>query len=184
MANAQAGRVPKLFFGFVSLCLLLAVLAARCQADIFNDLRITEIMYEPLPMGMVLADQLDDQTPQRGMEQRDIEAPRHASTGPPHAMTERRRHHEITEAIRDFSFPIGQKAVPTRCDQLWQTAFLLGDDGQAGGRVHVAPVQAVGAYLDLCHGVVPVRVLADSVVIEKTMAVAEIDSLGDRVHTA
>src|SRR4029079_5821074 len=36
---------------------------------------------------------------------------------------------------------------------------------------------------DLCHGIVSVGMLADTVVIEQAMAVAEVDALGDRVHS-
>ena len=39
-----------------------------------------------------------------------------------------------------------------------------------------------GAHLDLRGRVVPVRVLADAVVVEEPMAVAELDALGDGVH--
>ena len=48
---------------------------------------------------------------------------------------------------------------------------------------HVARVERVGANLDLGHGVVSVRMLADAVVVEQPMAVAEVDALGDRVHS-
>ena len=48
---------------------------------------------------------------------------------------------------------------------------------------HVAVVERVGAHLDLRRGVVAVRVLADAVVVEQPVAVAEVDFLGDRVHT-
>jgi hypothetical protein len=49
---------------------------------------------------------------------------------------------------------------------------------------HIATVERVGANLDLCHGVVSVGMLADAVVIEETMAVTEVDALGDRVHSS
>ena len=47
---------------------------------------------------------------------------------------------------------------------------------------HVAAVEAVGAHVDLDRGVVAVRVLADAVVVEQPVAVAEFDPLGDEVH--
>ena len=40
----------------------------------------------------------------------------------------------------------------------------------------------IGAHLDLGHGVVAVRVLADAVVVEQPMAVTEVDALGDGIH--
>ena len=40
----------------------------------------------------------------------------------------------------------------------------------------------LGPDLDLGDGVVPVRMLADAVVVEQPMAVAEVDALGDGVH--
>jgi hypothetical protein len=43
---------------------------------------------------------------------------------------------------------------------------------------HVAAVEHVGPDLDFGHGVVPVRVLADSVVVEQAVAVAEVKALG------
>ena len=47
---------------------------------------------------------------------------------------------------------------------------------------HVARVELLGADLDLGHRVVPVRMLADAVVVEQPVPVAEVDALGDRVH--
>jgi len=47
---------------------------------------------------------------------------------------------------------------------------------------HVAVVELVGAHLDLRDRVVAVRMLADTVVIEQTVPVAEVDALGDRIH--
>ena len=47
---------------------------------------------------------------------------------------------------------------------------------------HVPTVERVGANLDFRDGIVPVRMLADAVVIEEAMSVAEIDALGDRIH--
>ena len=47
---------------------------------------------------------------------------------------------------------------------------------------HVAVVEAVGADVDLDRRVVAVRVLADAVVVEQPVAVAELDPLGDEVH--
>ena len=44
---------------------------------------------------------------------------------------------------------------------------------------HVAVVERPAADLDFRHGVVPVRMLADAVVIEQPVAVAELDFLGD-----
>ena len=44
---------------------------------------------------------------------------------------------------------------------------------------HVAVVERAGAHLDLRHGVVAVRMLADAVVVEQPVAVAEIDTFGD-----
>ena len=49
---------------------------------------------------------------------------------------------------------------------------------------HVARVEAVGADLDLGQRVVPVRVLADAVVVEQPVAVAELDALGDEIHSS
>ena len=48
---------------------------------------------------------------------------------------------------------------------------------------HVAPVQRLGADLDLGDRVVAMRVLAQAVVIEQTMAVTKFDLLGNRVHS-
>jgi hypothetical protein len=48
---------------------------------------------------------------------------------------------------------------------------------------HVARIERIGANLDLGNGVVPVRMLADAVVVEQSMPVAEVDALGDGVHT-
>ena len=47
---------------------------------------------------------------------------------------------------------------------------------------HVAVVERAGPHLDLRRRVVAVRVLADAVVVEQPMAVAEVDFLRDRVH--
>jgi hypothetical protein len=44
---------------------------------------------------------------------------------------------------------------------------------------HIAPIELVGAHVDLGDGIVPVRVLANAVVIEQPMAVTEFDALGD-----
>ena len=43
---------------------------------------------------------------------------------------------------------------------------------------HVARVEGAGAHLDFRNGVVAVRMLADAVVVEQAMAVAELDLLG------
>ena len=40
----------------------------------------------------------------------------------------------------------------------------------------------IGAHLDLGHRVVPVRMLADAVVVEQPVAVAEVDAFGDGIH--
>ena len=47
---------------------------------------------------------------------------------------------------------------------------------------HVAVVERAGPDLDLGGRIVPVRMLADAVVVEQPMAVTELDSLGDGVH--
>ena len=47
---------------------------------------------------------------------------------------------------------------------------------------HVAAVQRFGPDLDLGDRVVPMRMLADAVVVEQTVAVAEVYGLGDRIH--
>ena len=47
---------------------------------------------------------------------------------------------------------------------------------------HVAVVQLVGADLDLGDRVVAVQMLADAVVIEQPVPVAELDTFGDGVH--
>ena len=47
---------------------------------------------------------------------------------------------------------------------------------------HVAAVERVGAHFDFRDGVVAVRMLADAVVVEQPMAVAEVDALGDGIH--
>ena len=47
---------------------------------------------------------------------------------------------------------------------------------------HVAAVEPIGAHLDFGDGVVAVRMLADAVVVEQAMAVAELDALGDEIH--
>ena len=39
-----------------------------------------------------------------------------------------------------------------------------------------------GAHFDLGDRVVAVRMLADAVVVEQAVAVAEVNSLGDRMH--
>ena len=46
---------------------------------------------------------------------------------------------------------------------------------------HVAVVERAGADLDLGGGIVPVRMLADAVVVQQPMAVAEFDALGNGV---
>jgi hypothetical protein len=48
---------------------------------------------------------------------------------------------------------------------------------------HVAVVERIGADLDLRDRVVAVRMLADAVVVEQAVPVAEVDPLRDRVHT-
>ncbi len=48
---------------------------------------------------------------------------------------------------------------------------------------HVARIQRVGLYLDFGNGVVSVRMLAHTVVVEQPMAVTELNLLGDRVHS-
>ena len=47
---------------------------------------------------------------------------------------------------------------------------------------HIPCVQRIGAHLDLGDRVVAVRMLADAVVVEQPMAVAEVDALGDGVY--
>ena len=47
---------------------------------------------------------------------------------------------------------------------------------------HVAVVERAGAHLDFGDRVVAVRMLADAVVVEQPVAVAEIDALGDGIH--
>ena len=47
---------------------------------------------------------------------------------------------------------------------------------------HVAVVEIVGADVDFHHRVVTVRMLADAVVVEQPMAVAEINALRDEIH--
>ena len=49
-------------------------------------------------------------------------------------------------------------------------------------RDHVAAVEPIRAHVDLDDGVVAVRMLADAVVVEQPMAVAEVDALGDEIH--
>jgi hypothetical protein len=44
---------------------------------------------------------------------------------------------------------------------------------------HVAVVECAGAHLDLRRRVVSMRVLADTVVVEQPVTVAELDLLGD-----
>ena len=56
------------------------------------------------------------------------------------------------------------------------------DVGEIGD--HVALVEPVRAHVHLDDGVVSVRMLADAVVVEQAMAVAEVDALGDEVHDA
>src|SRR3990172_4510252 len=47
---------------------------------------------------------------------------------------------------------------------------------------HIAAVELAGTHLDLGDCVVPVRVLADPVVVEQPMTVTEIDAFSDRIH--
>ena len=47
---------------------------------------------------------------------------------------------------------------------------------------HVAVVERAGAHLDFGHGVVAVRMLADAVVVEQAVAVAEVDTFRDGRH--
>ncbi len=56
------------------------------------------------------------------------------------------------------------------------------DVGEVGH--HVAPVERFRLDFQFHHGVVPVRMLADAVVVEQPMAVTEIEALGDRVHNS
>jgi hypothetical protein len=46
-------------------------------------------------------------------------------------------------------------------------------------RHHVAAIQSISPDIYLDDGVVPVRVLADAVVIEQPVTVAEVDALGN-----
>jgi hypothetical protein len=48
---------------------------------------------------------------------------------------------------------------------------------------HIASVEGVGPDFDFRNRVVAMRVLAHAVVIEESMAVAELNPLGDRVHS-
>ena len=48
---------------------------------------------------------------------------------------------------------------------------------------HVARVERIGPHFDLGDRIVSVGVLADAVVIEQAMPVAEVDALGHRVHS-
>ena len=48
---------------------------------------------------------------------------------------------------------------------------------------HVAPIQPIGADLDLGDRVVAVRVRAQTVIVEQAVAVTEFDLLGNRVHS-
>ena len=47
---------------------------------------------------------------------------------------------------------------------------------------HVAMVQRVGPDLDFRHCIVPVRMLADAVVVEQAVAVTEVNAFGDGIH--
>src|SRR5438093_8946136 len=47
---------------------------------------------------------------------------------------------------------------------------------------HIAVVELAGAHFDFRHGVVSVRVLANTVVIEQPVPVTEVDALGHGVH--
>jgi hypothetical protein len=47
---------------------------------------------------------------------------------------------------------------------------------------HVASIEGIVPYLDFSHRVVSVRVLADAVIVQQSMAVAELDALGHGVH--
>src|SRR5262245_13128426 len=47
---------------------------------------------------------------------------------------------------------------------------------------HIPVVERAGADLDLGDGVVAVGMLTDAVVVEQTMAVAEVDALGNAIH--
>ena len=49
---------------------------------------------------------------------------------------------------------------------------------------HVPVVERRGAHLDLGNGIVTVKVLADAVVVQKTVAVAEVNSFRDGIHGA
>src|SRR5262249_34731080 len=48
---------------------------------------------------------------------------------------------------------------------------------------HVAVVERAGAYFDLGDRVVSMRMLADAVVVEQAVAVAEVDALGNGIHS-
>ena len=47
---------------------------------------------------------------------------------------------------------------------------------------HVTVVERGRPNLDLSDGIVPVRMFADTLVVQQAMAVAEVDPLGDGVH--
>ena len=54
------------------------------------------------------------------------------------------------------------------------------DVGEIGD--HVALVELIGADVDFDDGIVAVRVLADAVVVEQPVTVAEVDALRDEIH--
>src|SRR5437867_9556924 len=47
---------------------------------------------------------------------------------------------------------------------------------------HVAAVELSGAHFDFCDRIVPMRMLADAVVVEQPMAITEINTFSDRIH--
>jgi hypothetical protein len=48
---------------------------------------------------------------------------------------------------------------------------------------HVPRIECIAADVDFHDGVVPMRMPADAVIIHQAVAVAELDPLGDRVHS-